>query len=70
MTGPYQAHDASAENGGAPVFNVKGPGYDALVQRWHAHAANHAAVRKLAEDRAADLNLAYREGVKAGREGK
>lgn len=65
MTGPYHAHDASAENGGVPVFNVKGPGYDRLIT-----GDVHRGVEEHAKALAADLNLAYREGVKAGREGK
>lgn len=65
---PYTVHDASHENKGLPTWNVKGPGYDRLVYRHMGNAINRELVRAEAERLAGDLNVAYAEGVKAGRE--
>lgn len=67
---PYTAHDATRENGGVPVWNVKGPGIDCLVHARMRHTSEEDRVMWDAARLAADLNAAYRAGYEAGREGK
>lgn len=59
---PYTATNASRENKGLPVWEVRGPGYSRLVYRHAANAINVELVRLEAERLAADLNEAYEAG--------
>lgn len=59
---PYAAHDATTENQGVTVWNVKGPGYDRLFHGVDPWAAELRAITVRN-----DLNLAYRQGYEAGK---
>lgn len=60
---PYTAHDATAENGGHPVWNVKGPdGFDRLIT---GGAWEPEAIKRRAAAYVADLNEAFAAGRKS-----
>lgn len=66
IIGPYTALDATRENDGRPVWNIKGPGYDRLIGCVRADTvAMHA--KSLTNDLNEAWLAGYRDGHKNGK---